>query len=631
MFPKLTISRKLILAFAAIMVVLFAANGLLWSSMSDASSANGAQTNNLMASLQAERMRASLYRQQNAIGNNLLTGEERFLKTYADAKSGFGKAADEFLALSPSDEQRSKVSTARTVVETWWDKAGNRMIELGRDPATRAEALALPKQFPLTQAYDLLDDALKVQQELIASNGASADVANTMSMRTMVGSLAISGAIALLMGWMLVRTISRPIVGLTGAMRRLAAGDTSIHIPETERRDEIGDMAGAVQVFKDAALEKLRLEAEAEASRETRAAGAARQAAIDQAKAEDLRVFVHLVEESFQSLSQGDLTVRMAATTAPEFEPIRRTFNASVEALEGAIGTVVESVGTIRLGLGEIAAASGDLAHRTEQQAASLEETVAALADVTVTIDGTAAGAGDAQRAASGTERVAAAGGEIVARAVTAMAAIKASSDQIGRIIGVIDEIAFQTNLLALNAGVEAARAGEAGRGFAVVAQEVRGLAQRSAEAAKEIKSLISSSASQVSIGVDLVSASGSSLEDIVAKVGDVSGIVSRIAESASDQARRLKEVASAADQMDHVTQQNAAMVEETTAAAKALTDETERLAALTRRFRIRSAIAAPPAARATTPRAPVVQMRTLGSGGAAARPVSAASEWEDF
>ncbi len=144
-------------------------------------------------------MRASLYRQQNAIGNNLLTGEERFLKTYADAKAGFLKAADGFLALSPSSEQKAKVSAARAVVETWWEKAGNRMIELGRDPATRPDALALPKQFPLTQAYDLLDDALKIQDELIASNSAAAEAANAMSLRTMIGSLAISGAIALLM------------------------------------------------------------------------------------------------------------------------------------------------------------------------------------------------------------------------------------------------------------------------------------------------------------------------------------------------------------------------------------------------------------------------------------------------
>jgi methyl-accepting chemotaxis protein len=372
-------------------------------------------------------------------------------------------------------------------------------------------------------------------------------------------------------------------------MLRLAGGDTTIEIANAERGDEIGEMARAVQIFKDAANENRRLEAEATSARHAQESQREQQAAIDSAKAEDLRRFVYAVQQGFDALSEGDLTVRMNEAVAPEFEPIRNKFNQTVAAMEEALGSVISSIGAIRAGLTQISVASNDLAKRTEQQAASLEETVAALSDATRGVDETANGAGRAQGSAATAQENAEKGGEIVARAVEAMVAIERSSNQIGMIIGVIDEIAFQTNLLALNAGVEAARAGDAGRGFAVVAQEVRGLAQRSADAAKEIKDLISTSSRQVDEGVKLVTASGTSLHEIVAQVAEMSGVVSEIARASRDQAMSLKEVSAAADQMDKVTQQNAAMVEETTAAAQSLARETEDLAHRVERFRTSS------------------------------------------
>ncbi|KQT64182.1 MULTISPECIES: methyl-accepting chemotaxis protein [unclassified Aureimonas] len=428
--------------------------------------------------------------------------------------------------------------------------------------------------------------------------------------------------------------ITAPMGRLRMRMKALAEGDIQSPIEGLDRGDEVGAMGRAVQVFKDAAVQKQKLEEDAVAAQTAQAASRQRQSAIDTAKAEDLRIFVHHVEAGFDALSAGDLTVRMNGAVAADFEPIRVKFNTSIAQLEDTIGSVVSAVGTMRTGLAEITIAAGDLSQRTEQQAASLEETVAALSQVTAGVGRTAQSADDARTASLSAQTEAKKGGDVVARAVAAMAEIETSSNKISQIIGVIDEIAFQTNLLALNAGVEAARAGEAGRGFAVVAQEVRGLAQRSAEAAKEIKGLIAASTAQVGQGVELVSASGQSLEQIVSQIGDVTNVITQMARSAREQALGLKEVSMAADNMDKVTQQNAAMVEETTAAAQTLSTETNELATIVGRFRTTHAQKAPSARDAkSAPRraAPVAQMRTVGTTGAARKAETASEEWADF
>ena len=265
----------------------------------------------------------------------------------------------------------------------------------------------------------------------------------------------------------------------------------------------------------------------------------------------------------------------------------------------------------VRSGAEEITQASDDLSRRTEQQAASLEETAAALDQITATVRHTAEGASEARNTVSAAKADAERSGAVVREAVQAMGGIETSSKQIGHIIGVIDEIAFQTNLLALNAGVEAARAGDAGRGFAVVATEVRALAQRSAEAAKEIKALISASGQQVEAGVKLVGETGKALERIVAQVAQLNRLVADIAASAQEQATGLHEVNTAVNQMDQVTQQNAAMVEESTAASHGLSGEAKELARLVGQFNLGD-IAPKPAAAAPRKALPPAAKRTF-------------------
>ena len=304
-------------------------------------------------------------------------------------------------------------------------------------------------------------------------------------------------------------------------------------------------------------------------------------------KADQDNTVVAVLAEGLGRLAQGDLTARIDAAMDPRYQRVKDDFNAAMASLRDTVQGIVQRSLGMQAGCDEISSAADDLSRRTEQQAASLEETAAALDEITATVVRSAEGANRASQAASSARIDADRSGQVVEQAVAAMGEIEKSSSQISQIIGVIDEIAFQTNLLALNAGVEAARAGEAGRGFAVVAQEVRALAQRSADAAKEIKTLIANSTAQVDRGVKLVGETGDSLHGIVSKVGEIDALISEIARSSQEQATGLNQVNAAVNQMDQVTQQNAAMVEETTAAAANLKTEAHDLTDMMARFEV--------------------------------------------
>jgi methyl-accepting chemotaxis protein len=427
------------------------------------------------------------------------------------------------------------------------------------------------------------------------------------------------GALAATIVTMMVAStrICTPYVNTVLRMEALAAGDVASPIGYTEHKDCVGRMTKAMAVFRDNAL-----------------------ALQSNSQAQEQQI-VSALGSGLKKLSQNQLDFQISEAFSGAYDELRTDFNAAVASLGTTIRSVRTSAASVHNGATEIRSASDDLARRNERQAANLEEAAAAMNQVTDNIRQTAERATLVQRTISATHTEAADGGKVVAQATGAMAAIEKSAQEIGQIVSVIDAIAFQTNLLALNAGVEAARAGDAGRGFAVVANEVRALAQRSADAAKDIKELITASTRQVGDGVTLVAETGTLLEKIVAGVGEITGLMTEIADSANAQSLNLQQINVTVGEMDRMTQQNAAMVEQSTAASRSLADEANELAAIVSRFQagdgdasttqahVRSAPleAAPRLVSPTVVRMP--QMR--GASGAQSSAAAKIEDWCEF
>ncbi|KQS90397.1 MULTISPECIES: methyl-accepting chemotaxis protein [unclassified Rhizobium] len=464
--------------------------------------------------------------------------------------------------------------------------------------------------------------------------------------------------------------LSQPILQLTDTMKHLADGDLDADVPFAGRKDEIGEMAGAVEVFKRNGLAVRELNAQESGLRQKSAdlqssiavvvsaavAGDFTQRIEKDYDNADLNRFAASVNELVSSvnsginetrrviasLAVGDLTQNMSGNFQGAFAELQQNVNDSLSTLQNTMREVRTTTDSINGNSSELRSAADDLSKRTEQQAAALEETSAALEQITVAVRNSTDRAQEATVMVTEAKQSAAQSGEVVRNAVDAMGRIEQASSEIGQITNVIDEIAFQTNLLALNAGVEAARAGDAGKGFAVVAQEVRELAQRAASAAKDIKSLIAKSGSEVATGVKLVQETGLVLGEIETRVLKINDHIHSIALAAREQSTGLSEVSTAVNQMDQVTQQNAAMVEEANAATHKLSGETDSLARLVSHFKLddgaaprRAAVA--PVRETTRPVASPARKimgtvaRAFGGGGAAASAAVSKDNWEEF
>ncbi|NTE85633.1 HAMP domain-containing protein [Agrobacterium rubi] len=451
-----------------------------------------------------------------------------------------------------------------------------------------------------------------------------------------VHTLAILGAIALALAvvcvLIVIRGVIKPIQRMTGSMSSLASGNVDLEIPGADRKDEIGKMAQNVVIFRNNAIERVRLEQEADANRSMSEKERIAREEQKAKEAADTSFAVDNLADALSRLADGDVSYRISQPFVQHLDVVRANFNSSAEKLQSALNRVADNARGIDAGANEIRAAADDLAKRTEQQAASVEETAAALEQITTTVKDSTKRAQEAGQLVSKARTGAEQSGDVVRKAVIAMEQIEKSSSEISNIISVIDEIAFQTNLLALNAGVEAARAGEAGKGFAVVAQEVRELAQRSANAAKDIKALITTSNGQVQQGVQLVGETGRALETIVAEVQEINRHVVAIVDGAQEQSSGLQQINTAVNQMDQDTQKNAAMVEEQTAASHTLAREAASLNHLLGQFKLGGGYEAP--RQATQAERPVQSpARALGRKVASAFNGNAAvkSDWEEF
>jgi methyl-accepting chemotaxis protein len=584
---NINISGKLIIIFTAIIAVVFAMLAVINIDISSLNAAIKQNKTSGSISQQTKSALNALIEQQSAVRAYVATHDASFLPRVAGYRADFATAIQTVRPLLADAEARTQFAQLQSDVAHAMTEQ-DRLIALSRDPATAQEARAkLATLGRLTKARKDVKAIVTPQEALMVTRGAAQDAAiASASLSLTIGGL-LTVLLAIGLGWLLHRSIADPIASMTAAMGRLSRGDTSVVIPAIDRRDEVGRMAGALEIFKINAIEKAALERISEAGREAIEAEHRQTEALRASQAQELARVVDALGGGLVRLSSGDLTYRIDAAFAEDYVKLKADFNRAVNTLQHTVATILGRADGLRASGTEITQASSDLSKRTEQQAASLEETAAALDEVTATVRKTAYGAVEARNIVAQAKSDAEASGQVVQGAVLAMTRIEESSHKIGQIIGVIDEIAFQTNLLALNAGVEAARAGESGKGFAVVASEVRALAQRSAEAAKEIKGLISASADQVAQGVERVGETGRSLARIAKQVAQIDGVVNEIAASAQDQATGLNQVNAAINQMDRVTQQNAAMVEEATAAAHALHEQTDALSDLIAQFKV--------------------------------------------
>lgn len=527
--------------------------------------------------------------QERGIGNAIINaGRSELNQTLTFTRLAGAQEAllNNFVTLQPQELQASylsglKVSSAETIEQVrsriLGSQSGGSLSDLDAHAWFSATTQRIEAMFALERQS--LSRLVKGAEQ--SANDAFKDLIED-SVLTLVG-----GVVMLVVSTLVVKSLVKPMKVLTAVMGQLAEGNLHAVYAGAERKDELGDMARAVEVFRLAAIRNRELETEAEENRRrVEAERVELQRRAEEDANERLNKATGSLAAGLKRLASGDMLCEINEQFSPQFEALRHDFNTSVSQLRDALLSVGQSVAVVNGGSGEISGASDNLAKRTEQQAASLEQTATVLEEITANVKMTSRRTVEARDLVRDARGKADHSGVVVDNAVRAMQRIEHASGQIGQIISVIDEIAFQTNLLALNAGVEAARAGDAGKGFAVVAQEVRELAQRSANAAKEIKVLIGNSEVAVSEGVKLVNDTGDGLSSIADLVLQINGHMDAIAAAAQEQSVGLAEVNTTVNHMDQATQQNAAMVEEMNAASAGLAQEAAGLASLLSQFR---------------------------------------------
>ncbi|MBX9883695.1 MAG: MCP four helix bundle domain-containing protein [Novosphingobium sp.] len=583
------IGRKLAVMFAVLSLVVVAAIGtMVWRMHEMRVSEIAVAEDHVPQALSADKINIAMAEFENALRAHLLAADEY---ERADAETEIAasqKVISTQTAAFEATDLDDKEKVFLKAFKTGWAQVSqdtSQITQLSSEGRT-AEALARlsTSNEPVEVTAKALDDLAAYQKHHI--DVATQEGSNSYDFAVWTGVVAALLVLATLGGiyLMMVRLVARPVGQITHAIQDLADGrlDGSLQLGDTQ--DEVGALGRAMRALQDQL-------ARAEAS-----------------KAEQVELIVSTLGAALAKFKEGDLSARVTAALEGPFARLKTDFNAMASELEQVIGSVAGTASGVQTGSTEIRAASDDLASRTEQQAASLESAANAMRDVTAKVEQSAQNAGAVRETIVRATDRANAGGDVVKRAVSAMDSIVQSSKTITQIIDLIDGIAFQTNLLALNAGVEAARAGEAGRGFAVVANEVRALAQRSAEAARDIKGLISGSAQHVEMGVHLVGETGEALDAIITQVAEIGTLIEGIATAAVDQATSISKVNVTMGELDRMTQQNAAMVEESAAASRNLSGQAANLANLVTRFRGNgisasgASFAAPPAPRAAPP-----------------------------
>lgn len=587
-----SIQQKIVIASLSILTLTGSAAGIgLWSASTLTKNAERLETstqvlrNHMQADMMHDALRADVIASLLASNPAAAISLKEVKQDLAEHAASFREMLVENNALATDPETLKVLKSVEPPMLAYVDGA-TKIVGLAEgDPSAALKALPdFMAQFTaLETAMEVAGDNIeKVAQSIGTESAATSVLINYVLDALLILAFVFSGLLFAIFR----RTMSKPILALSSDMAELAHGRTDISGTGLGRKDEIGSMAAAVEVFRQAVISKRRVEEEAEEMRLR--AETDRLAAQEKAEAvarERLRVATSGLAEGLKRLASGDLSFQLNEAFSPEFEALRQDFNLSVKQLGDTLRSIADSISAIGNGTQEIASGANDLSRRTEKQAASLEQTAAALGEITSNVTTSSRRTLEAQRAATSATESAAKSSQVVNQAEEAMQRIENSSQQISNIIGVIDEIAFQTNLLALNAGVEAARAGEAGKGFAVVAQEVRELAQRSSNAAKEIKTLIQTSSAEVGSGVELVRETGIALNEIAGRVAGINDHMDAIATSSKDQSIGLSEVNTAINSMDQTTQQNAAMVEQSTAASAALSQEVEKLRDLVAQF----------------------------------------------